>query len=131
MKQFAFDVIEDRVSAARKALVGVGAAGLISFALVGGAAAQDTAASGNGGTSTADASGGPITIGTIDDEDEAEDEDAFTIEGLDTLGDDIAAAVMAAIAGEDEVEVEDEAGMEDVGETDDSGADSPSDITVG
>lgn len=124
MKLFAFDVIEDRLSATRTVLAGVGAAGLLSFALVGGAAAQDTAAAGNGGTSGSDASGGPIAIGTIDDEDDAED--AFTIDGLDTLGDDIAAAVAAAISGEDEAEDE----AEDEGETDDSGSDSASDITV-
>ena len=128
MKMFAFDLIDERLRAARKVLAGVAGAGLLSFALVGGAAAQDTAASGNGGTSGSDASGGPVAIGTVDEEDDAEDD--FVIEGLDLLGEDIAATVIGAVTGEDEAAAEGEAGEgedeaeDDVEATDDS-------VTVG
>jgi len=49
-----------------KMLAGLAFAGLLSFGIVGGASADTFGGSGNGGGSNADANGGAITIGTVD-----------------------------------------------------------------
>ena len=49
-----------------KMLAGLAVAGLLSFGIVGGASADNFGGSGNGGGSNADANGGAITIGTVD-----------------------------------------------------------------
>ncbi len=50
---------------ARRALTGLAAAGLLSLALVGGVAAQDIAAAGNGGTADASAAGGAVLVDDV------------------------------------------------------------------
>ena len=103
----------------RRLIAGLAAAGLLSVALAGGAVAQDEAVAGNGGTSGSDASGGGVTVGITDEaETDAETTEEVNVgdvvaEGLSTLGDDIAATVIEAIMGEDEVATEEEAPAED------------------
>ena len=63
MRTFDVDLIDERLRAARKFVAGFAAAGILSVGLVGGAAAQDLAASGNGGTSDSSASGGAVSVG--------------------------------------------------------------------
>lgn len=55
----------NRVRVARRGVVGLAAAGVLSLVVVGGAAAQDIAAAGNGGTSGAAADGGLVAIGDL------------------------------------------------------------------
>ncbi len=100
MKLFAFDLIEDRLRAARKPLAGLAAAGLLSFALVGGASA-DIAASGNGGTSDSDASGGDVSVGTTEEEDDGTDDGLFSLGGFNPFAEDVAATVIAEVTGDD------------------------------
>ena len=55
-----------RLRSARRALLGLAAAGLHALALAGGAAAQeDVAAAGNGGTAGASADGGAVSVGDV------------------------------------------------------------------
>ena len=96
MKTIAFDLLDDRLRAARRLLAGAAAAGLLSVVLAGGVSA-DTAASGNGGTSVADASGGPVAVGTVDEGEETTGTD-ITV-GL-VSGGDVAATAIGIILAE-------------------------------
>jgi hypothetical protein len=80
-----------------KLMTGLAIAAIASTALVGVAAAQDTASGGNGGVSTADASGGPVSIGSTNSGGTSGINAAIN----DALvsGDDIAQAVIQAIYG--------------------------------
>ena len=49
----------------RRGLGGLAVAGLLSLALAAGAAAQDIAAAGNGGTADASADGGSVSVGDV------------------------------------------------------------------
>lgn len=50
----------------KKMLSGLAIAGLLSVGIAGGASADNFGGSGNGGGSVADANGGAVTIGTVD-----------------------------------------------------------------
>ncbi len=65
MRTFDVDLIDKLLRAAHKLVTGLTAAGILSVGLVGGAAAQDTAASGNGGTADSSANGGAVAIGDV------------------------------------------------------------------
>lgn len=97
MKRF-----ERRVSAARRVAVGAAAAALLTVSLAGGVSA-DIVATGNGGESLATASGGPVTIGGVES-----GESTGSVIAVGTLGDDIAAAVLAAFGGEEDAEMTEE-----------------------
>ena len=59
-------LFEDSARALRRGLTGLAAAGLLSLALVGGAAAEDdVAAAGNGGVAGAAANGGVVAVGDV------------------------------------------------------------------
>ena len=98
MKTIAFDLLDDRLRAARRLLGGAAAAGLLSVVLAGGVSA-DTAASGNGGTSVADASGGPVAVGTVDEAEGEETTGTDITVGL-VSGGDVAATAIGIILAE-------------------------------
>jgi hypothetical protein len=83
-----------------KLMRGLAIAAIASTAFVGVASAEwiDTASSGNGGVSTTDASGGAVTIGTLDDGGNTGSTTAVGAAGFQT-GEDIAAMVIASILG--------------------------------
>ena len=91
-----------RIGAARRMVAGAAAAALLTVSLAAGVSA-DVVATGNGGDSLATASGGPITIGAVES-----GESTGSVVGVGTLGDDIAAAVLAAFGGEEDVEMTEE-----------------------
>lgn len=82
-----------------KLVTGLAIAAIASTAFVGAASAQytDTASGGNGGVSTADSSGGAVTIGSTNSGGTSGIQSA--IDSALISGDDIAAAVIAAIYG--------------------------------
>ena len=94
---------DDRLQAARRLLAGLAAAGLLSVTLVSGVSA-DTAAAGNGGTSDADASGGAVGVGTVDDGDDTGDVvvDSTLFVDFLALGD-IGSTAIDALLGTDDV----------------------------
>jgi hypothetical protein len=83
-----------------KLFSGLAIAAIASTALVGAASAQylDTASGGNGGVSTADSSGGAVTIGSTNSGGSTGVQTA--INNALISGDDIAQAVIAAIYGQ-------------------------------
>lgn len=82
-----------------KFMTGLAIAAIASTAFVGVASAQftDTASGGNGGVSTADSSGGAVTIG--DTNNGGNSGTSSAIEDALVSGDDIAQAVIAALYG--------------------------------
>jgi hypothetical protein len=82
-----------------KLMTGLAIAAIASTAFVGAASAQflDTASGGNGGVSTADASGGPVTIGSTNTGGTTGTSTA--IQDALVSGDSIAQAVIAALYG--------------------------------
>jgi hypothetical protein len=78
---------------------GLAIAAIASTALVGAASAQfiDTASGGNGGVSTANADGGPVTIGSTNSG--GTSGTSAAIHDALVSGDDIAKAVIAALYG--------------------------------
>lgn len=82
-----------------KFMTGLAIAAIASTAFVGVASAQylDTASGGNGGVSTADSSGGAVTIGSTNSGGTSGIQAA--IDSALISGDDIAAAVISAIYG--------------------------------
>ena len=82
-----------------KLVTGLAIAAIASTAFVGAVSAQytDTASGGNGGVSTADSSGGAVTIGSTNSGGTSGIQSA--IDSALVSGDDIAAAVIAAIYG--------------------------------
>jgi hypothetical protein len=82
-----------------KFMTGLAIAAIASTAFVGAASAQftDTASGGNGGVSTADSSGGAVTIG--DTNNGGNSGTSSAIEDALVSGDDIAQAVIAALYG--------------------------------
>lgn len=82
-----------------KLFSGLAIAAIASTALASAAGAQwiDTASGGNGGVSTADSSGGAVTIGTTNSG--GSDGVQTAIDSALVSGDDIAQAVIAAILG--------------------------------
>jgi hypothetical protein len=82
-----------------KIMTGLAIAAIASTAFVGAASAQylDTASGGNGGVSTADSSGGAVTIGSTNTGGSSGTSTA--IQDALVSGDDIAQAVIAALYG--------------------------------
>ncbi len=76
---------------------GLTMAGLLSLGFVAGVGAQEVASGGNGGGSVADADGGSISIGTIESSGSAGTDIASIVADAMAAGDDIAAAVIAAL----------------------------------
>lgn len=85
-----------------KLVTGLAIAAIASTAFVGVAGAQstDTASGGNGGVSTANASGGGVSIGSTNTGNSTGSAVSSAINDALVSGDDIAAAVIAAIYGE-------------------------------
>jgi len=84
----------------KKLMSGLAIAAIASTALVGAASAQstDTASGGNGGVSTADSSGGAVTIGSTNSGG-GNGSQTVLDGGVFLTGEDIAAMVIAAIYG--------------------------------
>lgn len=81
----------------KKLMSGLAIAAIASTAFVGVASAQsDTASGGNGGVSTADSSGGAVSIGSTNSGGDSGSTSVFN-SGVFLTGEDIAAAVIAAI----------------------------------
>ena len=81
----------------KKLMSGLAIAAIASTAFVGAASAQfiDTASGGNGGVSTADSSGGAVTIGSTNTG--GSEGTRSAVDAAILSGDDIAATVIAAI----------------------------------
>lgn len=86
-----------------KVLSGLAIAAIASTAFVGAALAEDggfdTASGGNGGVSNANANGGPVSIGSTNTGGSSGSSVHAAIDTAIANGDDIAAAVIAAIYG--------------------------------
>ncbi len=78
---------------------GLAIAAIASTAFVGVALADDIASGGNGGVSSASADGGPVSIGTTNTGGTSGSIVQAAIDEAVLSGDDIAAAVIAAILG--------------------------------
>ena len=80
----------------KKLMSGLAIAAIASTAFVGGASAQRNADAGNGGVSTSDSSGGPVTVGNT--ESGSVTGSTTVVNAGELLGsDDLAAAIIAAV----------------------------------
>lgn len=92
-----FDLVE-----IRRVATGLAVAGLLSVSFAGAVGAQDveTGASGNGGGSNANASGGAVTVGDVDSgssSGSATDVGSIVADAIAAGGDDLAANIIAQI----------------------------------
>ncbi|MBA2598600.1 MAG: hypothetical protein M3Q50_04760 [Chloroflexota bacterium] len=85
-----------------KFVSGLAIAAIASTAFVGVAAADDIASGGNGGVSTSNANGGPVSIGSTNTGGTSGSIVQAALDEALVSGDDIAAAVIAAIFGTSE-----------------------------